>query len=111
MSKRIEGIIKESFLIKDGSEVYWPSNDKYSKIDASTKSMKKLNMHYCPNEGLVGFVFDNQLFVTPYRKGIFKDLESFGFKYERQFYVPLSCGEQPVGELAKAWDHFKSNNS
>lgn len=109
MNKYIEGIIEKSLWVRDGSETYWPSNNKYSKVDASAESMKKLNMCYCPHDGIIGFVFDNQLFITPYRKGIFEELESIGFQFARQFYVPLSCGEKPVGEFAKAWEAYKSN--
>lgn len=111
MGTYIEEIIKNSLLVKDGYQVYWPSNKKYSIIDASAGTMKKMNWLYCPSDnGLVGFVFDNQLFITRYRKGIFDELESIGFKFDRQFYVPLAHEEEPVGEFLEEWKRFIKNS-
>lgn len=109
MEKCVEGVIKNSLLVKDGYQVYWPSNDKYSTIDTSTDTMKKLNWLYCPDNGLVGFIFDNQLFITHYRDGIFDELESLGFRFDKQFYVPLAHEERPVGEFAEEWERFIKN--
>lgn len=65
----------------------------------------KFNVCYATNNSTVCFVYDNEVFVTPYTRITMRSLCSAGFSEER-FYVPFSNGDYPKVEQVK-WNALR----
>ena len=83
--------------------VIWPKQDqpgqlKVSKIIKTVKNQKA----YAFTSKVIAFVYKDQLYVTPYTKESLEIVRNAGYKL-REFHVPFSNGDKPLGELGEKW--------
>lgn len=98
MNYTIENLIKDSVRVYKGMTTVYPQyNNAEEKInfDAAT-----FNGSYASNNGIIAYIIDNVLYVTPATKRAYKVLGE-NFK-KRDFYVPFSNWDYPKEEK-KNW--------
>ena len=66
------------------------------------------NSCYAVHNGVIAYVVNNKLFVTPKTKSAMKTLQEVSFE-KKAFLVPLSDGDYPEDtSVCKRWDALKA---
>lgn len=96
----MESLKKEgSVRVFTGMTVAFPQFSKEDTLDIS-KLAPKFNGCYATNNSTVCFVYENEVFVTPYTRAALITLNSEGLRKDC-FYVPFSNGDYPQSEQLK----------
>lgn len=90
--------------VHSGIIVVFPQFAQEETLDIS-ELVPKFNGCYATNNSTVCFVYDNEVFVTPYTRSIMSSLRSAGF-CKKYFYVPFSNGDYPKSEQFK-WNALR----
>lgn len=95
---------------ESGCKVYWPQTGK-TEILVLPTIRSKFNGHYAVNNSTICFVYQNEVYVTPWTQSAERTLIKAGFT-ERTFYVPFSNWDFPKDE-EKRWEElmFKAMES
>ena len=93
-------LMENSINVSGRTVVCWPQfGDKEENIDMNDIG-SKFNGAYCTNNSTICFVFDHEVFVTPYTSEAMAAIANAGLT-EKSFYVPFSNGDYPKYDKAK----------
>ena len=98
----LDELIKDySIEIYDGMTVVWPQfDDEEEHLDIVSRLTPKFNHCCAMNNMVISFVWEYQVYVTPYTKEAMDILEKNDFKF-KNFGVPFSNKEYPKAERVK----------
>lgn len=102
----IEELMNESIRIYPGMIAVWPQFHDEENLTKYLENIPKFNGCYATNNSTVAYIFQDQMFVTPYTNKIVETLRTSAFK-ESTFYVPFSNGDFPKQEHLR-WKILKS---
>ena len=93
----------QSLKLEEDMPVIWPKQESPGRLKVSQiiKPIKGQKV-YSANSKVIAFVADGELYVTPYRKDSLEILRTVGYK-TREFFVPFSNGDKPLGEYGEKW--------
>lgn len=103
-NKGMDSLKKGAVKVHSGMIAVFPQHAQESILDIS-ELVPKFNGCYATNNSTVCFVFDDEVFVTPYTRFVMSSLHSAGF-CEKYFYVPFSNGDYPKTEWSK-WNSLR----
>lgn len=89
-----------SIAIKGDIIAYRPKENKKILFNPSVET--EMEHCFCSNAGIISFVADGVMYVTPYMPPVMAVLNSAGFK-RKAMYVPFSNDEYPVDQKDK-WE-------
>ena len=97
-------------LKKEGSVRFYPGMIEVSALSFQEENLDlsnlvlRFNGCYAANNSAICFVYDNEIFITPYTRSTLCLLLSAGF-HRSYFYVPFSNGNYPKFEQSK-WNQL-----
>lgn len=97
----LEQLINDSVQVYTGMIAVWPQYEKEETIDFDIATF---NRSYASNNGILAFVTDGKLYVTPSTRRAYAALSGFSQKY---FYVPFSNGDYPKNEQYR-WNQLRA---
>ncbi len=110
MAKRANKVMNalrdNAIQIVPGMKAKYPKTIGEKNIDVSGL-VPQFNRCYAISNFTVCFVYDDEVFVTPYTREIVRELRLEGF-IEKFFYVPFCYGDYPKGYETK-WDTLRKN--
>ena len=97
-------LVKNSIHVTNATAVIWPQfGDKETTVNV-TNHRTQYNGAYSINNGVICFVVDHEVYVTPYTRGAMETIEEAGLT-QKYFYVPFSNWDYPKYERMK-WEHL-----
>lgn len=100
----IQELVNKSIQFKNGMTAIWPNRD-YMRFEVKVSfPFSKYNGCFSIDNGVMGFIVDNVLYVIPEKKGMGDTLKKAGFE-QASFRVPFANGEYPRDEEEK-WNQL-----
>ena len=102
--QQLQQLKGSSLLLKEGTPVIWPKQEEPGtlKVSKITGGLKKV---YSFNSKVIAYADDDGLYVTPYSMDSLSLIRNAGFKL-REFFVPFSRGDHPIGDLGAKWQEL-----
>ena len=97
----IQKLVNNSIQFKNGMTAIWPNRDSMQFEVRVNFRFSEYNGCFSVDNGVLGFIIDNALYVTPLKEWMTETLESAGFE-ETSFRVPFSVGDYPKDQ-AEQW--------
>ena len=101
----MEKLIKKSFKISRPIVVVWPQYSNIEKTLDVSDIKSKFNGAYSTNNSTICFVYNKEVFVTPYTREALATLRKAGLKRD-YFYVPFSNWDYPR-DWHFEWQHLR----
>lgn len=104
MANTIDTIRENSLRVYNGMIIIYPLFASQEPIDIS--DIVELDNCYAVNNSVICYVYEHNVYVTPYRSSTIQALEESGFR-ENYFYVPFSSnGSYPKTEESQ-WNSLR----
>ena len=99
--------LKDNSIRIDGTvTVCWPQYNEQECIITVVNTAKKFSGYYAVNAGVVCFVDEHEVHVTPWTREVITILSDAGFR-EKDFFVPFSNREYPKHDKYK-WEYLRA---
>lgn len=103
----VQKLVNNSIQFKNGMTAVWPNRD-YMRFEVKVNfRFSEFNGCFSKKDGVLGFVLDNILYITPAKKKIVDVLVKAGFE-ETTFQIPFSNEDYPKNEEEKWNELMKS---
>lgn len=100
----LKELISQSIAVYDGMVAHYPQLDEDSPISV-VEIVSKFNGRYAMNNSTIAFIYNEQLYSTPYRSEVTETLRAESFR-EDSFYVPFSNWDYPK-EAKERWEYLR----
>lgn len=103
----LQELINKSIQFRNGMTAVWPNRD-YMRFEVKVNfCFSEFNGCFSKKEGVLGFILDNILYITPAKQEVVDTLVRAGFE-EVTFQIPFANGDYPKDEEEKWNELMKS---
>lgn len=107
MQQNLKQLKRNSIHARTGMPVRWPNQKRPGSLDVNKIVRGKESEHkFAQNNGIIAYVCDGKLYVTPYTHDAVLTLEEAGFVRTSNLYVPFSNGDLPQEGALNKWEHL-----